>query len=82
MSAPDLTAASAAVDLARGVVSDAARHLAAAGAPDDHQVALYDLAHATSAVDVSRFLLDYGTKGETEAAIACAFIADAVHGLA
>ncbi|MEM9034741.1 MAG: acyl-CoA dehydrogenase family protein [Actinomycetota bacterium] len=82
MSAPDLSAAAAAVEAARGVVDTAARHLAAAGNPDDHQVALYDLAHATSAVEVSSFLLDYGAKGDTEASIACAFIADAVHTLA
>ena len=51
MSAPDLTAAAAAVELAKSAVDRGAAHLAAAGDPDDHQVALYDLAHAASAHD-------------------------------
>ncbi len=80
--APDLTAAARAVELAEGVVGDAAAHLAGAGDPDDHQVVLYDLAHAASAVQVGRFLLDYGAKGDDEAAVATAFVADAVHDLA
>ncbi len=82
MSAPDLSAAAQALELAQGIVDRAAAHLAAAGDPDAHQVAIYDLAHAASAVDISRSMLGYGASGEVEARIANVFIADAVHTLA
>ncbi|MCU1352524.1 MAG: putative acyl-CoA dehydrogenase [Acidimicrobiales bacterium] len=78
----DLTAAAAAVETASEVVGAAARHLAANGGVDANQAVAYDLAHATSAVEASRALLDYGAKGEVEASITCAFVADAVHDLA
>jgi (2S)-methylsuccinyl-CoA dehydrogenase len=78
----DLTAAAAAVETASGAVGAAARHLAANGGVDANQAVAYDLAHATSAVEASRALLDYGAKGEVEASITCAFVADAVHDLA
>ena len=42
----------------------------------------YDLAHAAAAVETARALLDYGAKGDVEARIACAFVADAVHDVA
>ena len=42
----------------------------------------YDIAHAAAAVETARSLLDYGGKGELEAKITCAFVADAVHDLA
>ncbi len=79
---PDLRAAAAAVETASGVVTAAARHLAADGGVDANQAVAYDLAHATSAVEASRALLEYGAKGEVEAALTCAFVADAVHDLA
>ncbi|HUF32460.1 MAG TPA: acyl-CoA dehydrogenase family protein [Acidimicrobiales bacterium] len=85
MTAPDLDAAASAVDTASAVVDGAARHLAAQGgtkAIDQHQQIAYDLAHAASAVESSRALLDYGAKGDVEARITCAFVADAVHELA
>ena len=41
----------------------------------------YDLAHAASAAATARALLDYGAKGDTEAALTCAFAADMVHDL-
>jgi len=53
-----------------------------AGSIDDHQVLAYDLAHAASAVETARSLLDYGNKGDVEGRITCAFVADAVHDLA
>ncbi|MEY2567001.1 MAG: (2S)-methylsuccinyl-CoA dehydrogenase [Actinomycetota bacterium] len=81
MAPPDLTAAVAAVDLAKTVVEGATRHLAAAGDLDANQVVAYDLAHAAAAVEIARAVLDYGAKGDTEARIACAFVADAVHDL-
>ncbi|HYD10019.1 MAG TPA: acyl-CoA dehydrogenase family protein, partial [Acidimicrobiales bacterium] len=78
MSAPDLSAAAAAVDAAQSVVDRAAAHLAANGGIDPNQAVAYDLAHAASAVDGARALLDYGAKGDVEGRITCAFAADAV----
>ncbi len=82
MTSPDLTAAASAVDAARTVVNSGVRTVAAAGAIDDNQVVAYDLAHAAAAVETARTLLDYGAKGDLEARIACAFVADAVGELA
>src|SRR5215831_10386316 len=78
--APDLTAAAAAVDLATGVVETAATHLSGADT-DANQVVAYDFAHAASAVENARAVLDYGAKGEAEARITCAFVADSVYDL-
>jgi (2S)-methylsuccinyl-CoA dehydrogenase len=78
MTAPDLNAAASAVETARGVVHQALAHLAAAGSVDTDQVVAYDLAHAAAAVETARTLLDYGMHGDEEAAITCAFAADAV----
>ena len=78
MSAPDLTAAALAVDLADGVVDSAVRALAAAGGADANQVVAYDIAHAASAVATCRAMLPYGAKGDLEARITCAFVADAI----
>ena len=79
--APDLTAAAVAVALAKGVVDTAALHLRGAD-PDANQVVTYDLAHAAAAVENARAVLDYGAKGDIEAKITCAFVADAVYDLA
>jgi (2S)-methylsuccinyl-CoA dehydrogenase len=78
MTGPDLNAAASAVDLARAVVQQALAHLAATGSVDEDQVVAYDLAHAAAAVETARTLLDYGAKGDEEAAITVAFAADAV----
>ncbi len=91
--APDLLAAASAVEVAASVTSAAARHLANRGvelaggaskgavdlAIDAHQQVAYDLAHAAAAVENARAVLDYGAKGDVEAALTCAFVADAVH---
>jgi (2S)-methylsuccinyl-CoA dehydrogenase len=77
---PDLDAAAAAVDAAAGAVEACARRLHRLGgrdAIDAHQVTAYDLAHAAAAVGVARSAIEYGAKGELEARIACAFVADA-----
>ena len=79
---PDLNAAAAAVNVASSVVDGGARHLAAAEDIDAVQQAAYDLAHAAAAVENARAVLDYGAKGDTEARIACAFVADAVYDVA
>src|SRR3712207_8239201 len=78
----DLAAASAAVDAARSVVASGVASLAAAGGAEVAQVPAYDVAHAASAVEMGSALLDYGSKGDVEARITCAFVADAVADLA
>ena len=79
--APDLTAARAAVDSARSVIDDGVRHLAATGDVEADQVLAYDLAHASAAIENAAAILGYGERGEDEARIACAFVADAIHEL-
>ena len=79
--APDLTQAASAVALAQEVVDKAVGALVANGGIDANQVVAYDLAHAASAVGTARSTLTYGAKGDIEARIACAFIADALRDL-
>ena len=79
---PDVTAAASAVDAAKAAVDSGFRHLAANGDIEADQVVAYDLAHAAAAVENARAVLDYGAKGDVEARIACAFVADAVHEMA
>ncbi|MEO5678987.1 MAG: acyl-CoA dehydrogenase family protein [Acidimicrobiales bacterium] len=81
-SAPDLAAAAAAVDQAATVLTGAAAHLAASGGVDANQWAAYDLAHAAAAVEAARAILGYGARGPVEAAIACAFVAEAAYDVA
>jgi (2S)-methylsuccinyl-CoA dehydrogenase len=86
--APDLAAATAAVDVARSVCERAAARLAALATDDGggisvecldrHQVLAYDLAHATSGVEGSRVMVGYGAHGEAEAALACLYVAEAI----
>jgi len=82
MTAADLTSATTALDAAHDVVHAATRALAATGSIDDNQVLAYDLAHAAASVQTGRAMLHYGAKGDVEAAMACAFVADAVADLA
>jgi (2S)-methylsuccinyl-CoA dehydrogenase len=86
-----LEAAAAAVDAAAEVATTAAEHLARAAAEDGrisvakldrHQVLAYDLAHAASALEGCRVMLDYGGRGELEGMLAGAFVADVVADLA
>ncbi len=79
---PDLRTAADVIDLASRTVGKSLRHLAEIGGPDTHQVLAYDLAHAASAVETARSLLDFGAKGTREGLITCAFTADMVHELA
>lgn len=87
---PDLDRAADAVELARGVLDTAIGHLAGDredGAIDparqpDGQAVRYDLAHAAAGIAIAGSALAYGTRGDVEARIACAFVADAVHDLA
>jgi (2S)-methylsuccinyl-CoA dehydrogenase len=79
---PDLPAAASAVDVAKAVVDAGFRHLAANGDVETDQVVAYDLAHAAAAAENARAVLDYGAKGDVEARIACAFVADAIYEVA
>ena len=81
MVTPDLTLAASVLDAAGDVVRQGVRHLAASGGADVAQVLAYDLAHAASAVETGRSMLDYGAKGNAEGLLTCAFVADAVHDL-
>jgi len=80
--APDLQAAADALALAQSVVDSGIAALVAAGGPDSAQVLAYDIAHAAAAVRTAEAVLAYGSHGEVEAQIACAFAADAVADLA
>ena len=73
---PDLTRAAEATELARRVVEQGVRTLSSLGGPDDQQVLAYDLAHSAAAVETARSLTEYSSKGNTEALITCAFVAD------
>jgi (2S)-methylsuccinyl-CoA dehydrogenase len=86
-----LAAARAAVDVAAVVVIAATRHLADAATVDgrisvskldEQQVLAYDLAHAASAVEGSKVMLDYATQGELESKLSRAYIADSIADLA
>jgi (2S)-methylsuccinyl-CoA dehydrogenase len=74
----DLEAAKSALETASSVLSSATRALAASDGPDTEQVIAYDLAHAAAGVRTAEAALDYAGHGETEAKIACAFIADVI----
>ena len=79
----DLSPAASVVELAESVVTAAGKTLASLpGGVDANQVLAYDLAHAAAAVHTAHALLDYGAKGEVEANLTNAFVADAVAELA
>ena len=77
---PDLSAAGIAAKGATQVIDAAVARLAASGpgAIDAHQVVAYDVAHAAAALEGMRVALVYGAAGEVEAALSCAFVADAL----
>ena len=77
-STSDLAQAAQAIEKAKKVVETGVAHLASSGGPDVHQQLAYDLAHSASAVETARSMLDYGSKGETEALLTCAFTADMI----
>jgi (2S)-methylsuccinyl-CoA dehydrogenase len=77
----DLLIAARAIELSDAIVGKGVRTLTATGGPDTQQVLAYDLAHAGAAVETARSMLDYGAKGELEATLTCAFVADMVHDL-
>jgi (2S)-methylsuccinyl-CoA dehydrogenase len=79
---PDLSTAASAIEAAKSVLDASVRYLAASGDVETDQVVAYDLAHAAAAIENARAMLDYGAKGEVEARIACAFVAEAVYDVA
>ena len=80
--APDLTAAGDAVAVANRIVASSIASLAAAGGPDRSQSLAYDVSHAAAAVRTAEAAVAYGAQGTDEAALACAFAADALADLA
>ena len=70
------------MSLSQSVVDAGVAALARSGGPDQQEVLAYDLAHAAAAVRAAEAALVYGSHGDTEARIACAFVADAVADLA
>jgi (2S)-methylsuccinyl-CoA dehydrogenase len=79
---PDLSAAKAVIEATHEVVVAATRELARRGGPDAAQVLAYDLAHAAATVETGRAMLSYGEKGDVEARLTCAYVADLVAELA
>ena len=75
----DLTVAAGVIEGVAALLRRSTKQLAESGGPERQQVLAYDLAHASAALETARSLLDYGAKGEIEATITCAFVADMVH---
>jgi (2S)-methylsuccinyl-CoA dehydrogenase len=83
-----IAAARTVVEAAGAVIETATARLAHHASPtggrpsldrlDEHQLFAYDLAHAASAVEGCRVMLGYGERGDLEAHLACASIADVV----
>ncbi|MCP3938075.1 MAG: acyl-CoA/acyl-ACP dehydrogenase [Actinomycetia bacterium] len=73
-----MTEAANAAELAATVITSCIEKLAGRADTDDQQVLMYDLAHAASAVEMCRSVIDDGNRGDDEAALACAFVADVV----
>ena len=73
-----LAGAAEAVALAQRLVDAAGAAVRANGGVDANQVVAYDVAHAAAAVATARSTLQYGERGDVEAAIANAFVADVV----
>jgi (2S)-methylsuccinyl-CoA dehydrogenase len=87
MNTPDLDAAAGAVEAARALCAQAARHLAEQSSDggrisvdrlDGHQIVAYDLAHAQSGIEGARVMVDYGRHGGLQARLACLFAAEAI----
>jgi (2S)-methylsuccinyl-CoA dehydrogenase len=74
----DLTGAAEAVDLAQRLVDRACDAVRGRGGVDANQVVAYDVAHAAAAVASAKATLEYGGRGDVEARIAAAFVADVV----
>ncbi|HVB71462.1 MAG TPA: acyl-CoA dehydrogenase family protein [Acidimicrobiales bacterium] len=82
MSDAALTTSSDLLTLADDLVTTGLVSLAARGGSDDHQSFAYDLAHSASALSTARAAVAYGRHGETESALASAFVGLAICDLA
>ena len=82
MTSVDMQEVAGVIEMASGVVRRAVAELSSLSDPEQRQVIVYELAHAASATETARGLLDYGGKGDYEARICAAFAADAVADLA
>ena len=74
----DVRRAADAVEVVQRAIDRAVHTMVAGGGPDVEQVLAYDLAHSASAAATARAMLEYGARGDTEAALTCAFVADMV----
>jgi (2S)-methylsuccinyl-CoA dehydrogenase len=82
VAADELTTSRELVARADDVVTAGLRSLAARDGPDVNQSFAYDLAHVASALATARAAIDYGAHGETESALASAFVGLALTDLA
>ncbi len=80
MPRPDhaLGAAAEAVGVAQRLVDHACAAVRDGGGIDANQVVAYDVAHAAAALSTARAALEYGARGDDEARLAAAFVADVV----
>jgi (2S)-methylsuccinyl-CoA dehydrogenase len=79
-----IDAVTAVVDAAAGTLAEASEQGGRISVErlDRHQVVAYDLAHAASAIEASRVMVDYAEHGELETMLAHAFVADAIADIA
>ncbi len=77
-----LSRAEAAIISAREIVDSGLSYLKSKDNPEDHQVFLYDLAHANSALAIAESFLLYADKGNEEKEIVEVFLADSLRSIA
>lgn len=76
---PDLQTAASVIATAQSMVNTAIAQLKSKGGPEKNQTLAYDIAHVAAAVATANSLLTYGSRGDAEGNITCAFAADMVH---
>ena len=74
----DLDNAVKALERGTAVIDSARKHIAANGGIDRNQAVAYDLAHMAAAMRIAESAISYGRHGKEEAALACAFLGDAL----
>ena len=74
----DLDNAVKALERGTAVIDSARKHIAANGGIDNNQAVAYDLAHMAAAMKIAESAISYGRHGKEEAALACAFLGDAL----
>ena len=78
MSEPDLQQAASAIEAGTAIVRAGTIRLAETSSIDADQVLAYDLAHGAASLETARSMIDYGAKGDLEAAMTCVFVADVI----